>query len=186
MGLLLSCFPNIITTNDDDDDDDDNVPLSSCVPHRSLGVFPFSARKNNPVSFSQLSPSSHTNTQTTQTHSTTLGAACPGDLRPGDFSVRVTEESVVEPVPGVGGLLAQLARIPEDQVRRLQAGVHRAAHFYRYYAERDDSPPTDVRVLCVLFVLPMIVCACVVYVLLRQRKNQTFKPPHACECIDTK
>jgi hypothetical protein len=42
-----------------------------------------------------------------------------GILNASDFSVRVTEESVVEPDPLVGGLLQQLARIPEAEVRIL-------------------------------------------------------------------
>ena len=67
-----------------------------------------------------------------------------GLLDPKDFSVRVTEESVVEAkggkegaAPLQGGLLQQLEAIDEREVRRLQRNLHRAAHFFRYYAEHD-------------------------------------------------
>jgi hypothetical protein len=62
-----------------------------------------------------------------------------GFLNPADFSVRITEESVVEPSDATGGgLLSQLRSIPEHEVRRLQQGVYKAQYFYRYYKEIDD------------------------------------------------
>ena len=46
-----------------------------------------------------------------------------GDLDPSDFSVRISEESVVTPAPGVGGMIAQLERVgPEEASRRAGAG----------------------------------------------------------------
>jgi hypothetical protein len=63
-----------------------------------------------------------------------------GLLDPGDFSVRITEESVVEGGrEASGGLLKQLEAVSEAEVKRLQRNLHRAAHFYRYYAEHDPQ-----------------------------------------------
>lgn len=56
-----------------------------------------------------------------------------GMLEPKDFSLRVDEGSVVSGDPG---LLPQLRSISPQRVEDLQAGVHEAAHYYRYYAEQ--------------------------------------------------
>jgi len=55
-----------------------------------------------------------------------------GDLNPKDFSVRISEESVVSPPPGVGGLLKQLHAVTPAERLRLQAGVARAAWCARW------------------------------------------------------
>ena len=39
-------------------------------------------------------------------------------------------------VEGKPGLLAQLAAFSDEQILSLRAGVQRAAHWFRYYAER--------------------------------------------------